>query len=303
MNQEKPQGNRFFMILSGVLLLVSLFLGWQLYNQKNTTETLVVEKDKVESDYKNVKDELETVMKEYSDLQTDNKQLQSELDLRREELEDLSAQLDKFKGDAAKVRKLQKELQTIRDLIKSYLHDIDSLQQANKGLQVENMKVRDDLSAEKGKSQQLTSEKQALSKQVELGSKLKTYQLFADAVKVKGSDKEVTTTKAKRAERIRACFVLSENKIAQKGNKTVYLKIIAPGDEVLVTSADESNTFANGGEKQYYSARKEITYNNEAQEMCLAFTKKEEADFKAGKYKVEIYTDGDLIGSTSFELK
>jgi predicted nuclease with TOPRIM domain len=284
-------------------LLVSLFLGWQLYNQKNTTETLIVEKDKVESDYSTVKEELETVMKEYDALQTDNKQLQSELDSRREELEDMTAQLEKYKGDASMVRKLQKELQTIRDLIKSYLHDIDSLQQANKGLQDENLRVKDDLQQEQGKTQQLSTEKQALSQQVELGSKLKTYQLFADAVKVKGSDKEVTTTKAKRAERIRACFVLSENKIAQKGNRTIYLKVIAPGEEVLITSADEANMFTNNGEKQYYSARKDIVYNNESQEMCLAYTKKEDSELKPGKYKVEIYCDGGMIGNTSFDLK
>jgi chromosome segregation ATPase len=302
-NNNNNSGNRIFIILSGILLLVSIFLGWQLYKQKNISNTVIVEKTKVEADYATVKSEFEEIRKAYDDLQTDNKQLQSELDAKREELEDLGTQLEKYKGNAAMVVKLKKELETIRGLIRSYLKDIDSLQVANKGLQDENLKVKGDLQAEQGKSEQLSSEKKALSEKVDLGSKLKTYQLFADAVKVKGSDKEVTTTKAKKADRIRACFTLSENKIAKKENKTVYIKITAPGDEVLVTSSEESNMFSNNGERQYFSAKKDIFYENEAKEMCLAFTKKDDAEFKPGKYKVEVFADGGVIGSTSFDLK
>ena len=59
-----------------------------------------------------------------------------------------------------------------------------------------------------------------------MGAKLKAYELFADAVKVKGSDKESTTTKAKRADRVRACFTLSENKLAKKENKIVFMNLV-----------------------------------------------------------------------------
>ena len=44
---QKKSNNLFFMILSGVLTLVSLFLAYQLYNQKTLTEIVTVEKEKV----------------------------------------------------------------------------------------------------------------------------------------------------------------------------------------------------------------------------------------------------------------
>jgi predicted nuclease with TOPRIM domain len=201
------------------------------------------------------------------------------------------------------VKKLKRELETIRNLIKSYLHEIDSLQQANIGLQKENNQVRSDLKSEQGKSEQLTNEKNSLNQKIDMGAKLKAYQLFADAVKVKGSDKESTTTKAKRADRVRACFTLSENKLAKKENKTIFMKITAPGEEVLVTSTDDNNTFTGDGQKQFYSAKKDVFYEQESKEMCLAFTKKDNVDFKQGKYKVEIFVDGVNIGTTNFELK
>jgi len=303
MENNKNSGNRIFIVISGVLLLTSIFLGWQLYRQKNDTRTVIVEKEKIQNDYSSVKSELEEVTKAYDELTTDNKQLQSELDARREELEDLSVQLEKYKGDASKVIKLKKELETIRALIKSYLKDIDSLQIANQGLQDENTRVKGDLKSEQNKSQQLSNEKKALSDKVELGAQLKAYNLFADAVRIKGGDKEITTAKAKRADRIRACFTLSENKIARAGSKMLFMKVTDPGGQVLVTSTDEGNTFNNNGEKQYYSSKKEVNYENESVELCLSFTKKDSDDFKSGKYKVEVFCDATQIGNTTFELK
>ena len=87
-NQKKSY-NLFFMILSGVLTLVSIFLAYQLYNQKTITETVIVKNEKLEVDYTGVKADLEEVQKLYEGLQTNNKQLQSELDTRREEIEEI----------------------------------------------------------------------------------------------------------------------------------------------------------------------------------------------------------------------
>lgn len=303
MENQGKSGNKIFIVISAILFLLSSFLGWKLYNTSSEKETIYVEKVKVETDFAAVKSDFEEVKKAYDELSTDNKQLQSELDSKKEELEDLGIQLEKYKGDASMVKKLKRELETIRGLIKSYLHEIDSLQQANIGLQNENNQVKSDLKTEKGKSEQLANEKNTLNQKIDMGSKLKAYQLFADAVKVKGSDKESTTTKAKRADRVRACFTLSENRLAKKENKVVFMKITAPGEEVLVTSTDDNNTFTGDGQKQYYSAKKDIFYEQEAKEMCLAFTKKDNVDFKQGKYKVEIFVDGVMIGTTNFELK
>lgn len=303
MDNQGKSGNKIFVVISVVLFLISSFLGYKLYNVSSQKETIYVEKVKVETDFASVKSDFEEIKKAYDELNTDNKQLQSELDAKKEELEDLGIQLEKYKGDAAMVKKLKRELDTIRGLIKSYLHDIDSLQQANIGLQNENKQVKSDLKTEKGKNEQLSNEKNTLSQKIDMGSKLKAYQLFADAVKVSGSDKEKTTTKARRADRIRACFTLSENKLAKKENKTVFMKITAPGEEVLVTSTDENNTFTGDGQKQFYSAKKDVFYEQEAREMCLSFTKKDNVEFKQGKYKVEIFVDGVNVGITNFELK
>lgn len=299
--KERKSNNKLFIILSTLLFITSCFLGWKLYSQKAKTETVIIEREKLSNDYQSVKEELSEVQSAYEGLQTNNTQLQSELDARKEELTNLNTQLEKYKGDAQMVQKLKRELKTIRDLIKSYLHDIDSLNTLNQTLKTENLQVRTQLTEEQGKTEQLTNEKKKLNETVEIGSRLKAFQLFADGVRTKSGNKEITSTKAKRVEKVRTCFTLGENPIAKKEDKTIYMKITAPDGKVLANGSDESNMFTVNGEKLLFSAKKDIFYENDAKDMCMYFTKREE--FLAGKYKVEVYAEGGMIGSTSFELK
>lgn len=298
-NNEKKSNNRVFIILSVLFALLSAFLGYKLYSEKSEKETIIIEKEKITDDFEQTKSELAEVQKAFDNLQTNNKQLQSELDAKREQIEDLSAQLSKAKGDKAMVSKLKKEIESLKNSIQKYVAQIDSLNTVNKALTEENMAVKSDLAAEKTKSEQLNSEKKQL---IEIGSKHKVYELFADAIKEKGKDKEISTTKARKVDKIRACYILGENKIAKAGNLNIYMKITAPDGQILVTSKDDSNTFTVGGEKQYYSAKKTINYENKAVDMCLYFTKKESEKLKNGTYKVDVYVEGENVGNTTFVL-
>ncbi len=298
---NKKSGGRLFAILSLIFFGLSCFLGYQLYNQKAKTEIIYKEKETVSTDYNNVRDELAEVQKAYEGLQSNNKELQDQLDARRAELTDLQEKLEKAKGNEYEIGKLKRELKTIRDLIKSYLRDIDSLNILNQGLKAENQKVREDLSEEKERNDELSTEKKKLSETVELGSKLKANSIRIEGIKSKsGGDKESVVTKAKRTDKIKTCFTFGENPIAKKEKKPVFVKITGPDGKVLARNLDD-DTFVVNGEKLNFSARKEVDYQGDNKDVCIYFTKNDE--FLPGKYKVEIYCDGGLSGSGSIELR
>lgn len=299
-NNEKKSGNKIFTVLSVLFALLSAFLGYQLYTQKNTTQIIIQEKEKLTGDFETTKSELAEVQKAFDGLQTNNKQLQSELDAKKEQLEDLGIQLQKYKGNSAVIAKLRKEIESLKGSLQKYVATIDSLNIVNKALNEENTEVKTSLAAEKGKTEQLSAEKKQL---IDIGSKHKIYELFADAIKQKGKDKEISTTKAKRVDKIRACFILGENKIAKAGELNIFMKITAPDGQVLVTSKDESNMFTASGEKQYYSAKKSVNYSNKSMDMCMYFTKKESEKLKDGSYKVDVFINGENVGNTSFDLR
>jgi len=300
--EKKNSSNKLFAILSILFAGLSAFLGYELMNQKTEKEIVMVEKEKLSGDFETTKSQLSDVQKAFEGLQTNNKQLQSELDGKKEELEELGVKLNKYKGNAGMIAKLKSEIQNLQNSLQTYVRQIDSLNVANKALKEENTMVKTDLESEKGKTNQLSQEKTELTAKVELGSKLKVYEVFSDAVKVKG-DKETSTTRARRADKLRTCFILGENSIAKKGDKMVYAKITTPDGQVLVTSKDDSNMFTLGGAREYFSIKKSINYNGEAQDLCLYYTPKDKEKLKEGKYKAEVFVDSEKLGETTFELK
>lgn len=299
-NENKPSSNKIFVYLTIILAALSAFLGYQLFNQKEVIKTQYVEIEKKSSDMDLLMQDLSDAKLDIEKASTDNKQLQSQLDQEREKIEELEQQLEKAKGNAAEVSKLRRELNTIRGLIKSYLRQIDSLNTVNITLQAENATVRKDLESEKSTSKQLTEEKTALSKEVEKGSKLTTFNIFADGINERGSDKESSTTKARKADKIRCCFNLAANHIAKAGEKIVYMKVIGPDGKVFSDGSD-AGTITVGGQAQQYTAKKTINYTNKATEVCMIFRKKDE--FAQGKYLIEIFAEEVQIGNTSVELK
>jgi predicted nuclease with TOPRIM domain len=299
---KKNSSNKLFAILSILFAGLSAFLGYQLMNQKKEKEIVMVEKEKLSDDFDATKLQLAEVTKAFDGLQTNNKQLQSELDAKKEELEELAVKLDKAKGDKGMIAKLKAQIASLTTSLQSYVKQIDSLNVVNKALKEENTVVKTDLETEKGKTNQLTQEKTDLTAKVEMGSKLKAYEVFSDAIRVKG-DKEISTTKAHRADKLRTCFILGENSIAKKGERTVFAKITTPDGQILVTSKDDSNMFNVGGTREYYSVKKQINYSGTAQDLCLYYTPKEKEKLKEGKYKAEVFVDNEKIGETSFDLK
>lgn len=299
---KKNSSNKLFAILSILFAALSAFLGYELMNQKSQKETVIIEKDKLSNEFDITKTQLADVQKAFDGLETSNKQLQSELDGKKEELEELSIKLEKYKGNAGMIAKLKSEIQNLKNSLQNYVRQIDSLNVVNKALKEENTVVKGDLENEKGKTNQLTQEKTELTAKVEMGSKLKAYEVFSDGIRVKG-DKEISTTKARRADKLRTCFILGENSITKKGDKTLYARITTPDGQVLVTSKDESNMFNAGGTKDYFSVKKPINYTGEAQDICMYYTPKEKEKLKEGKYKAEIFIDNEKLGETTFDLK
>ena len=184
--------------------------------------------------------------------------------------------------------------------MKWYVHTIDSLN-------TQNIALRNDLTV---KGQQLTdvtserdkalSENEELSNKVTIGSKLQATSIFSTAFKLKASGKQVETSRASRANMLKACFTINENKIAKAGNKRVYLRVVSPEGTVLVNKSSETLKDATGKEVQA-SSHRDINYQNATTDMCIFF--ENEGTFVEGEYIIELYSEQAKIGVTSFALK
>lgn len=300
--EEKKSNNRILIILLALLLVGNGVFAWLWLKERGRANTVVVEKQQVIVERDNVKKELLDLQEEYATLQTNDVALQKELEDKRAEIAELLEQAEKHKDDAYIISKLRKETETLRKIMKHFVVQIDSLNTLNKTLIVEKDKVSADLTAEKDKTTQLVKDKDALQSTVNIGSILKAENPTVKGVKFKsGGKKEVETTKASRVERIKVSFILGENKIAKKGPRSVYVRIVTPDGKELTKSPDEGNMVKFNGSKGYFAAKQDVSYNGE--DVAVDVFCPSPSEFVPGKYLVNIICDEVIVGESSITLK
>lgn len=302
--QEKEKKKRGGLI-AWILLVLSLGgngILFYLLNQEKTkvaeqieiVKTVYVERD-------NVKNELLALKDEYATLQTNDTKLQAEIEQKKAEIEELLKQAEKHKGDAYMIAKLKKETETLRQIMKGYIRTIDSLNTLNQNLIVEKNGVIKDLNAEKDKTKTLNKEKDDLQATINKGSILTCFNITAAGINLKsGGKKQVTTSKAKRADLIRVSYSLGENKIAKSGSKEVYVRIITPDGKEMAKSYDDNYRFVFNNSSGYYAGKTSVNYANAeigATTLCEG-----SAPLIPGKYVIEVSADGAVIGQTTLTL-
>jgi hypothetical protein len=300
--EEKKSNNRILIILLALLLVGNGTFAWLWLKERGRANTVVVEKQQVIVERDNVQKELLDLQEEYATLQTNDVALQKELEEKRAEIAELLEQAEKHKDDAYIISKLRKETETLRKIMKHFVVQIDSLNTLNKTIIAEKDKVSADLTAEKDKTTQLVKDKDALQSTVNLGSILKAENPTVKGVKFKsGGKKEVETTKASRVERIKVSFILGENKIAKKGPRSVYVRIVTPDGKELTKSPDEGNMVKFNGSKGYFAAKQDVSYNGE--DVAVDVFCPSPTEFVPGKYLVNIICDDVIVGESSITLK
>lgn len=201
-------------------------------------------------------------------------------------------------------RKVQKKLDQLRVVAQTYVNQMDSLYTVNEKLVEENLNIKRRYNSEQRKNIVLEKEKEQLAVKIVEASVLEAYNTTASGIYVKRSGTEVTTDKARRVDKVKVCFTLSKNVVLLPGLKDVYVRIARPDNKILSPGIAEDYVFNYKGEQIQYSIYEQATYDNEAIDLCLVWTKKyDDIDMLKGKYEVIVFADGQEIGTTSFVLE
>ena len=288
---EQPQKKSapIAMIFTTVILAVALiFLVVMYFDQKNNMveiETVLTqEKDSLAN-------ELRLMVHGYDTLKTDNDTLMANLQKERER----SVQL--LSINASNVQLLKKdraEISTMRDIMKGYIVQIDSLNTLNQQLMAENIGFKQQITEVQNTNVELTKAKEELTSKVTVASVIQAKDI--NAVTLNKKRKE--TTRIANIDKLRICFTLRENPLATAGEKEVFMRIIRPDSLVITTSPD--NLFDFNGDKLVYSASRLVDYMNQDIEMCIFLDNT--GDFIEGTYSVELYLENNIIGRTSFAM-
>jgi len=287
--QKSKKGTPVNMIAVSILLAATLiFLVIMYFDQKNK----MVEMETVLTEEKDsLANELRKMVAGYDTLKTNNDTLNANLEKERKRIVDLLAI---NASNVQLIRTYRSEITTMREIMKSYIVQIDSLNTRNKILAAENIQIRDEISKVQTSNVELSKVKEELNAKVEIASVIQAKNILAVCLNRKRKE----TSRLNKIDKIRTCFVLRENPIASAGQKEVFMRVIRPDSLVITTSSD--NIFNYQGNKLIYSANRTVDYMNQDIEMCIYLDNT--GDFILGTYLVELYLENHIIGTTSFAI-
>lgn len=250
-----------------------------------------------ELDKKELENEYTGFAKQYDELQfvTSNDSLSTLLDGEKIKVQRLLEQLKSVKAtNASEIRRLKKELALLRKVMIGYVNQIDSLNKLNKALTSENMEVKQKFQNATQQINSLAEEKKSLHNKVALAAQLDVTNISLLAKNKKGKQAK----KVKDIVKFQIGFTVVKNITAETGNKTVYIRITKPDNDVLTKNG---GTFAYENKNLTYSIKKNIEYSGEEQGVTVYWDVEE--FLYAGSYGVDVFIDGNLVGSRRFSLE
>lgn len=292
--QERERGEnkglkRTMYILAGVAaaLLIALVVVW-------TREHSLVSELKIEK--QDLTEQIESLQSDYESLSSDYDSINMQLDSSREEVAQLVERIKQTDAtNRAKMRQYEKELGTLRSIMRNYIVQIDSLNNLNERLTQEAASARKEAAASKARNRELTAQVEDLSGQVAAGSVIKARGITLTAY----TSADKVTDRSSRVVRMLVNLSLIENELAAKGPLRVYVRVTDPAGQLLLDGTGA--TFTLGEETLEATASREVDYEGSEVDMSIyvnnipAYTK--------GVYTVTAYTSQTQLGSAEVYLR
>lgn len=284
------RGYRIVIIILSAILVTLSVLYYSIHRQQ------MIDNELLQADRDSIQNDLGRLMTDYDNLQISNDSISANLTLERERADSLMTRLKKERSwNLAKIKQYEKEVGTLRTIMRGYVRQIDSLNTLNKKLIKENVGFRKEISSANLRAEMAEEKAAELDNKVRIGAVLRARNISLAALNNNSRD----VSRIKNASRLRVDFTLSANELASPGNKALYVRITSPDGYVLTT--EEMPTFEFEGERLSYSAMREVEYDNTKDlGVGIFYTS---TGFTAGTYKIQIYCEGRLIGQTDVAMR
>ena len=291
MNNKKIVGP----LVAVIALLVAgvAYLAYNLNQEKQANkdmqELAVLEKQEMENEYQQFADQ-------YSEMKTriNNDSIVAQLTREQERTQKLLEELRHTKAeDAAEITRLKKELATVRAVLRSYVLQIDSLNQLNAALMNENNRVRSELDIASQQNQALASSNMTLSEKVAIASQLNATNISLTPLNKKNKNNKTM----KKARSLLVSFNIARNVTAANGIREIYIRVTTPMGEVL----NGGGSFSYEDRQLAYTMKRAIDYSGEETPVSASWIINE--TLPGGSYNVSIFVDGNMIGSRNFTFE
>jgi len=276
-----------------IVLVLGASVGIMLSKLNDQKKEAAEVQEILEGQKKVLEDDLTDLQDQFGALQTNNDSLKN---LASEQQQKITKLLAVQADNSYKIKMYQKELETLRGILRSYIVQVDSLNQRNLALTQEKTELARNLAAERAQRTRLAEDKERLSSTVQKAQILS----ISDIKTIGLTTRNSVTERVRNIDKLKTCFTVRENQVATAGERVFYLVIIKPDKKILFNNANNVFALQEGGEI-IYTDRRFIDYENKDIELCI-FTDNNNR-LTAGAYEANVYCDGYLVGTSSFVLK
>ena len=294
MTTQSSNNNRA-KILIGLLVVLLVSLAGYTYTliQQNKETVLFLEADKAE-----VQKELEAIVVSYNEILQDNKLKDKELTAARDRVIVLLDSVKDYKANLSIITRYKAQVKGLKNERVQLFKRADSLLVVTQRLAIENDSTTAVLIKTIKVVDSVTTANTQLFNSLEKGALIGITNLDATAIIVRKGGKIKETKRASRADKIRVCYTIAPNTLAQAGDRVLYVQVINPENNII---GDKSNiTF--GQDLLTYSKSESVFYENQALDVCAIVGTKGQ-DVLKGLYTINIFDAQRQIGSTTLMLK
>ena len=287
--------NTKYKIAIGVLIALLIALGaytYTLYKDSKSTVSLL------EQQKTDIENELEDLIANYDEVIQDNELKDKDLLAARERIEVLLDSVKDSEANVALINRYRAEIGRLKAERTILFKKADSLIAVNKNLARErdstNLVLNETIRVVDSVSQENTE----MAEKIEIGSVVNAVDLRGEGVIVRSSGRIVDTRRSGRADKVRACFTLTPNPIAESGDRLLYVQVINPKNNIL--GKKKSIEFDEG--TLNYSEETKVFYENEELDVCV-LVDAVESDLVPGRYIINVFDGPKITASTTMELK
>lgn len=290
--QERAQQNPLKIVMI-VMIVVAVALAAALAYTLSSKGALINQLNEEKAD---LTEQIQSLQSDYENLSSDYDTINAQLDSSRMEVAQLVERVKKTEAtDRAKMRQYEKELGTLRSIMRSYIVQIDSLNTLNHQLTEEAATARKEAAVQKKRSEQLSQQVEELTGRVNVGSVIKARGITLQAL----ASNDKVTDRSTRVVRMIVNMSLVENELAAKGPMRVYVRVTNPEGLLLLDGSGANFDF--GGENLQATASREVDY--EGSDLDLGIYVNNIGGLTKGVYTVEAFTGQTRLGSSELLLR
>lgn len=307
-NRKKQSSSTVILILllMGLASAITFFvMRWT--NEKKTTEILETkdaEIGKMTKDMEKLAQRLDVKIKEAKQLGSDYKsleaykiQLESDIESLKKEVNLSNTQVKQYLQKIMSYEQMlaakDRELTVLKEQNTELSTEVDSLSTENDSLKVNSDELEDVLAEVEENNTKLSA----------LAGTLKAENILISAYNKRDKKESKNVFRANRIDKLTIDFTVAENQITEAGNKGIYFRLLEPSGALVYNVATGGGEFSVDGNQAKYTMKKQILYDNAQQKVQFVYERPDDYGFDAGKYIIELYSEGKQIGYKIFEVK